>query len=370
MMKKQTFWRTVLVAAAAGVLVVALAGCGGKEAQKTGEELRTIAVRATVLAPQSIEEVYTYTGDIQAVRQVKVFPDIPGKVAKIFVDEGQYVQKGQVLAVLDTTTMHLQRKQAEAALAVAEANFEDARRNYQRMLELKQKGSVSDQQFDKVELGYKAARAQLEQARAAVNLIRHNLAVAVMRAPFSGVIAGKFLNEGETINPTMPGGMGIVLLADLSRVKVVVNVTEKEFYRIQKGMPARVSVETFPGRSFLGKVTTKNPVADITARSFRVQVEVPNPDFALKPGMFATVQIVTAKKDSVLVLPLDALIEEEGKFYAYRVKNRKADRVEVKTGISDGRRVEVVEGLAAGDTVVVQGQRNLREGDFVRIVEE
>jgi|Deesub1362B_J571_1020462.scaffolds.fasta_scaffold04790_2 membrane fusion protein (multidrug efflux system)/multidrug efflux system membrane fusion protein/cobalt-zinc-cadmium efflux system membrane fusion protein len=345
-----------------------LIGCGARSPEdKKEESVAAVPVRVMQLEPVTLEEVYSYTGDIQPVRQVKVFPDIPGKVAAIFVEEGDFVRKGQVLAVLDTTGLHLQRKQAEAGLAVARANFEDAKRNYERMLELKKEGSVSPQQFEKVELAYKAARAQLEQAEAALNLARHALDVSVMRAPFDGFIGGRFLNPGEMINPNMPGGFGVVSLVDISRVKLVVNVPEKEFYRIREGMPARITVDAYPGRVFSGKVTVVNPVADVLTRSFRVQIEADNPDYLLKPGMFARVEIVVQRKEQVVAVPVDAVLEEGGRFYVFLVRDARAHRVEVEKGITDGFRVEIVRGLKAGDSVVIAGQRNLRDGDVVRI---
>ena len=156
----------------------------------------SIPVEIIQVSRGNLIRVISLTGDIEPWKVVNVVPDIAGKVAHIYVQEGYRVKEGQPLAELDTIAARLRLEQAKASLAVAEANFNDAKRNKERMDRLLQKNSISDMQYEKVRLAYEAAQAQLKQAREALNLIQYSINVSLMKAPFSGVITGKYINEG------------------------------------------------------------------------------------------------------------------------------------------------------------------------------
>jgi len=309
-----------------------------------------------------ISRTLTYTGSIEPRREVQIVPDVAGKIARIYVEEGQYVKEGQVLAELDTRAAKLQLEQAKAGLAVAKANFHDAERNWNRIQELYQKGTVSPQQYEKVKLAYEAARAQLQQAQAALHLAEYNLEVSVMKAPFSGFVTHKGKKEGDVINPMMGGfggAMGVVTLMDISEVKISLQVPEHEIVDIRKGQRAEVRVDAYPNRVFEGKVTLVNMAADPLSKTFMVQVTVPNPDFALRPGLFARVTIHSLVHRQALLVPSKAVLEGDIVFVA---QGDKAVERRVRTGIRQGDKVEILEGLQQGERVIVEGNYGLEDG--------
>ena len=206
-------------------ILLALTACqpSKKEENSSPELSSATPVRVIEVVRQKISEKLMYTGTLEAWQKINIMPDTGGRVAKIYVEEGQAVREGQLLAELDTESIRLQLRQAEAALAVADANFKNASKNKERMDRLFQEKAVSDQQYEQVKLGLDAAKAQLEQAQAAVNMARHTLDVTLMKAPFSGIVASKNAQVGDVINPMMGGYgpvSGVLTLVDYSRIKI------------------------------------------------------------------------------------------------------------------------------------------------------
>ena len=344
-------------------------GCTKGKVERKTETTEAVPVEVAEVLRGDVKSTLSFTGDVNPWRQVNVVPDVPGKVARIYVEEGDRVRKGQVLAELDTRMAKLQLEQAEAGLAVAEANFKSASRDWERMQELRERGTISSQQYEKAQMAYEMAKAQLQQARAALNMAKHQLEVSVMKAPFGGIVTGRNINEGEYINPAMAGmgpmGPSVVTLMDLSKVKVEVNVPERDVGKVEVGQEAEVRVDSYPGRTFVGKVYRINPAADPMARTFKVEISIPNEDMALKAGMFARVRITIQERKGVLLVPLESVVKEGGSFYVFVVQGNRASRRPVKLGLTDGRYAEVLEGVGEGEKVVTTGKEMLKEGSEV-----
>jgi len=324
-------------------------------------------VIVTKAKKSSIKVSYIFTGNIQPVKKVNVVPDIAGKVVKIYVEEGDYVKKGQLLAKLDTKPKELQLNQAKAAYEVAEASFNDAKRNWERNKELYEKETLSPQQYEKAKLAFESAKAQLEQAKANYELSEYQLEVSFMKAPFSGYITGKNIDENEPVNPMTPGGLGVVTLMDISKVKIRIGLSEVLFPKIKKGLPVIVTVDPYPEETFEGKISTVNPVADPRSRTFDCEIEIPNPDNKLRSGMFARVEIIVDKKENTIVLPMETIIDSDAGSYVYVVENNTAKKKFIKKGIEEKDRIEIISGINENDLVVSTGQEMLNDGDSVII---
>ncbi len=342
-----------------------------EEAEGTAEEKSGAApVKVFKVQRQKISERLFYTGVIEAWNKINVTPDIGGKIAKIHVEEGDIVQKGQLLAELDTRAVRLQLEQAQAALAVAEANYNDAQKNMERMERLKKEDAASDQQFEKVKLAYDAADAQFKQARAAVNLARYNLDVSLMKAPFSGVVASKNAEVGEVINPMMGGfspTSGVLTLMDFSRVRIEIDATQQDVVRIKKGQLAQLRVTAIPDRIFQGRVSIVNITADAVSKKFKVEVIIDNPDLALRPNTFGEISLEVSTHEQALVILQNAVLENK---YVFRVRDdNTVERVEITIGLQNANRVEVMNGLKEGDMVVVEGNFGLEDGTQIEIRE-
>ncbi|HCS47203.1 MAG: hypothetical protein A2V45_10975 [Candidatus Aminicenantes bacterium RBG_19FT_COMBO_58_17] len=319
-----------------------------------------------------ISEKLFYTGTIEAWQKINITPDVGGKIARILVNEGDRVGKGQVLAELDIEAITLQFKQAEAALAVAQANFNNAQTNLERMERLSKEKAVSDQQYEQVKLGYDSAKAQLEQAQAALNLAQHSLDVSILKAPFSGVIASRNAEVGDVINPMMggfsPGSAGGVLtLVDFSRVKIQVDLSGADIPRIQKGQAARLRVLTTPGREFNGTITVVNLAADPQTKKFGIEVSVDNPDQVLRPGTFGEIILEVQSHENALVVPQKAVLENT---YVFIVQDGKAAKKEIVLGLQNTTLVEVSSGIAEGDLVIAEGNFGLEDGAPIEVTGE
>ncbi|MGB9836094.1 MAG: efflux RND transporter periplasmic adaptor subunit [Candidatus Saccharicenans sp.] len=352
------------------LLLVAFMACQ-KPAQKvsgSGQvETKASPVKVYKVKRQKVSEKLVYTATVEPWKKQVITPDISGKVARIYVAEGDRVHKGQLLAELDTESIRLQLKQAEAALSAAAANLQDAQRNFERIERLFKEKAVSEQQYEKARLALEAAKAQKDQAEAAVNLAKRALEVSIMKAPFDGVVASKNVEEGDIINPMM-GGMsaasGVLVLMDYSKIKIKLDVAPSDITRIHKGQ--RVYLESFelPGKQFEGQVTVVSSMADPQTKKFKIEAVVENPELLLKPGTFGRLIVEVSSKEDSLAVPQKAILENS---YVMVVEGGKAVKRTVTTGIKNTDLVEITSGLNEGDLVVVEGNFGLAEGAPVKV---
>lgn len=340
-----------------------------EEAEETS--LAAAPVKVFKATRQKISEKLLYTGLIEAWNKINIMPEIGGKIDRIYVEEGDRVKKGQLIAELDTRAIRLQLEQAKAGLAVAEANQKDAKRNLERMERLKSENAVSEQQYEQVRLAFEAAEAQLQQAKAAANLANHNLEVSIMRAPFSGVVASRNADVGDVINPMMGGfspTSGVATLMDFLRVKIDIEVSSQDIARIEKGQTALLRVDTFPDRIFSGRVSIVNLAADPSTKKFGVRIVMNNPGLELRPNTFGEISLEVSSHEDALVVPQKAVLENKYVFIA--LDDNTAARKEVLLGLQNTDMVEVTSGINEGDLVVVEGNYGLEDGAKIEIIEE
>jgi len=346
-----------------------LFSCGRSQEQDVQDmnERAAVPVEVVKVELNTLRHILSYTGIVEAWEELSVVPNISGKISRIYVKEGDRVKKGQVLAELDTDPAKLSLEQAKANLHASEAAYSDAEKNWNRMKELIKDSTISPVQYEKAELGFNSAKALLEQARAAVDLAEYNLRVSIMKAPFDGIITQKLKNEGDTINPMMPGGGGVVTLMDFSKVKVRVLAPDTELKYMKAGLEVNAKVDAYPGETFEGNVYIVNPAAAIQSRLFEIQLQIPNPELKLKPGMFARIEVIAEERRNVSTLPLTCIVSAESSPYAFVVSGGKVERRDVVTGIAENEIIEIVSGLQAGEAVVSVGQQMLQDGTPVAI---
>jgi RND family efflux transporter MFP subunit len=365
------YLKILMPIAAAGLLVL---GAACKPAAKStpagAAAVGAAPVKVFKVTRRRISEKLNYTGTIEAWQKINIMPDVGGKIARIYVNEGDRVPKGRLLAEMDTEAIVLQLKQAEAAHAVGQANFANAKINLERMDRLSKEKAVSDQQHEQVKLAFDAAAAQLAQAEAAVNLAKHSLDVSIMKAPFGGVIASKNAEVGDVINPMMgsiSAASGVLTLVDFSRVKITVDVSGTDIRRVHKGQVALLESPTLPGQTFRGTVHVVNLAADPGTKKFRIEVAVDNPDLTLRPGTFGEVIIEVSTHEDALAIPQKAILDNK---YVFIAQGGKAVRREVTLGLQNTTLVEVASGLAEGDLVIAEGNFGLEDGAPLEITGE
>lgn len=381
-----------------GVLVVAaVAGLGWAVVDRLIDDERAPKRRGPTAAPVSATAVErgsiaarrTYSGSLEAGARFVVSPKVGGRIARLAVDLADPVERGQVVAVLDDAEFAQVEAQAKAALAVAEAEIAEARsaakiaeREFERITTLGERGVLSASQLDAARAEHLAAQAAVEVGRARAAQARASLEAARVRlgytrvtadwpAPAEGegpdrrVVAERMVDAGETVAAHAP----LMRIVDLHPLTGVIHVTEADYPRLSVGQPVELRTDAFPDRRFPARIRRVAPVFREVSRQARVELEVPNPDRALKPGMFARVSVVLETADDALIVPVDALVVRDGVDGVFRVDGEVARWTPVTLGIRDARRVQIREPALTG-RVVTLGQQLLDDGSPIVIAEE
>jgi membrane fusion protein (multidrug efflux system) len=257
------------------------------------------------------------------------------------------VRAGDVLVELD-------RAQASAELAAATADFTESRSQFNRSTELLATQALSKAQHEQLEATMKANEARVAAASAKV-------ADTYIRAPFSGRVGLRRVSLGKLINP----GTVITTLDDTTSIKVDFSVPDVFVGTVREGLMLTARTTAYPGRDFGGRVASVDSRIDPATRAVTVRALVPNVDFALKPGMFLTVQLASEQRQA-LIIPEEALVPEQARQFVYVVANGRVSKREVQIGRREPGRVEVAQGLKEGERVVTEGTLKLREGAAVR----
>lgn len=291
------------------------------------------------------------TGTIQPIRAVGINSQLSGALTSVHVEEGNAVQAGAVLARLDS-------REVEAQLASAEASLELARRTAQRSEQLREQQIVTAAEYDRDQAALTAALATRDQLKARVGY-------ATIRAPIAGVITEKLVETGDVVSTQTP----LFTIADRSTLVVQVQISELDVTALNTGDPVEVLVDAHPDRTFQGRIRRVFPSANPDSRLVPVEVALTGGDARiLTIGFLARTRFQLAPRENVLMIPATALIETVGQPAVYLLRGTTVTRRTVERGEAYQGRVEVRNGIDVGDSVVVAGQNNLRDGATVRVV--
>ena len=341
MKKKKTIFIVIVI-----VVLLALIIGLNLASQKPGE-----AVTASIAEYGSIKSKVSTTGSLKAVLQVNMQAQVMGRVDKLYVQEGDWVKKGELLCLLD-------RKSYEADLILSKARYEQAAAVFARNETLFARNLIAKEQFESVKTQFEVAKAQYEQAQDRLEKTR-------ITSPISGTVVKLNIEEGETViigtmnNP----GTVMMVIADLSQMLAIVNADETDVPAIKLGQPAEVEIDAIPDTSFQGKVTKVGymPVQNILSAGekgtdFEIEVKLLNTTLEMKPGMTVSADIITAEKESVLVVPIQSVgrrkvkgVETQALFV---VEDGKAKLKAVKTGSASETEIEILEGVEPGEKVI------------------
>ena len=350
---------TDLLRAAVIALALAVSACakegvaGDKTAQeKEAKALADSAIPVEVARPVRGEMLAMYSGTatLEAEADAEIIAKVGGEVRRILVEEGDHVKSGQLLAVLDDRQLRLQAAQTRAALAKAE-------RDFNRQVELHQKGLVSAGAFE-------GLKYDLDNQRAADDLASLSLSYSEIRAPFAGIVSARHVKLGQEL----ASGTSVFRVTDPTPLKAAVYVPERELARLKIGQGASISVDALAGRAFPAIVKLVSPTVDAATATFKVTLEVNDPKGDLKPGMFSRVGIVFERRPLALTIPRIALLDTDGTSNVFVVTGGKAEQRAIKTGLSNAGKLEVTEGLAGTEQVIIVGQNGLKDGNPVRVV--
>lgn len=328
-------------------LAFLLVGCSEKK--ETVKEVVIPKVTVKKIKSTVEKESLTYSGTIEADNTVSLGFSVPGRISKVYVQEGQKVKKGQLLASIDQTTY-------KNAFDIANAGLEQANDNFKRLNSLYQKGSLPERDFI-------AVKVAVAQANANKNLAAKNLADTKLYAPFSGMITAKMTEIGATAAPGVPA----FTVMKTDKVYAKASITESEISKLKIGTDAKVEISSL-NETFNGKVAIVNPSADAVTRTFNVKVRLDNKEDKLLPGMISNIKINTGNTVDVITVPSESIIRDANNIlYVFVVKENKAIKKRVSLGSFKGNEVIVTNGLSIGDSVVIAGNKNLKDGQTVSL---
>ena len=335
------------------------------------------------MAPATRREVVDYitvVGNLIGQASVDVVPRVGGRIESIPVKLGDRVTRGQTVAKIEDDQIREQINQRMASLKVNEANVaqreSDAKLTetiYARMKAQYDRDLLSKQLLEDAEAKYNTAvsnvgvaKAQLVQMLSSVEELKITLANTTVTSPVDGFVSKRVLDQGA-----FAGANTVILsVVDIGTVRMVANLVEKDMKRVQPGVQALVEVDAYPGEQFSGQVSRVAPVFDPATRTAPMEIEVPNPGYRLKPGLYARVRLTVDRRPNALTVPRGAIADIEGKRGVFMLENQVARFHEVKTGLQDNERVEILEGLNEGQRVVTVGTLALRDGDRISVVGE
>ncbi len=337
--------KTLTLGIVAGMLIFGTA-CTSTNEKKEGaakaEVKQAVPVKTMVVNQEVITRNIDYTSSLIPFEEVHLAPASPGRIEKINVEIGDNVGKGQVVALMDRTN-----------LEQAQINLMNLETNYKRLDTLKKTNSISDQQYDQVKSAYNIAKTSYQ-------FLQEN---TQLKAPFSGVVSGKYFEDGEIYSGSPVAAVGkpaLVSIVQISQLKALIGISASYFPLITKGMKADVKSEIYPDLTFDGEIYKIYPTIDNATKTFTVEVKIQNSNLKLRPGMFSKIQLNLGKGNAILV-PNIALVKQTGTndLYVFVNKNNTAQKTLVKTGRMFDDKIEILEGLSVDDEIVVVGQNKL-----------
>jgi RND family efflux transporter MFP subunit len=338
-----------------------------------------VAVEIAAVERGGIRDIGTFSGTLIPKSYFTVVPKISGRIKELFVDIGDRLTRGQLVALLEDEEYQQQVIQAEADLGVANANLEEAmsaqelaQKEFDRAKTLHQKGILSDAELEAAQSAYatrdarfKVTKAQLANQKAALETARVRLSYTRIRSAWETggdvrFVGERFVNPGAMLSSNTP----ILSVIELQPITAVIHVTEKDYFRLKSDQPVLVTSGAYPGREFHGVVARVAPLLKETSREARVEVNVDNADGALKPGMFVNARIEFVNRADATIVPTSAVVNRgalQGLFLA-DLKAKKAVFQPATVGIIEGDRAEIVEPAALTGYVVTLGHHLLENG--------
>lgn len=335
--------RTIIYVAAAVMAV----SCGNNNS-KTAEQPQAAEVRlpnVTIMAAsyKDVPQSDVYTANVEAYAKNNIAPQSPSRIQKIYVEVGDFVRAGQIVAKMDEVSLN------QSKLSMANDSLE-----YSRIKKLYEQGGVSKSDFDAMELKYNVTRSQYQ------NLLENT----ILRSPVSGVITARNYDQGD-----MYGGSPIYVVEQITPVKLYVGISEMDYTRVKKNDIVTLTADALPGKTFTGRIARIYPTIDAATHTFTAEVNVANSDRLLRPGMYARVTVNFGSNHSIVV-PDDCVVKQQGSGVRSVFVLQNDDTVKeivVTLGRHFGTEYEILSGIAEGDKVVVKGQASLKNGSKVNV---
>ena len=341
---------------ALSVLLLTFCSSKDRNAAKTSSDpvnaKAAIPIKVMALAKTKISRTIDYTATVLPFQEVNMAPSTPGRIEKIYVETGDKIKTGDNLFLMDRTQLYQLKLQL--------SNLE---KDLNRIDTLLRTGSAKQQQYDQMKTQYDVTKTN-------VDFMEKN---TLLKAPFYGVVTGKYFEDGEMYSgtpTTLTGRSAVVTVMQMNPLKVNVNISEQYYPLIRKGMKASITADVYKNESFEGSVFRVAPTVNAATRSFIVEMELPNKNDLLKPGMFVRVSMDLGEVET-FVVPANTVLVQEGtnQRYLFVEDKNSARRIEVTIGKRFDDQLEIIsETLKEGDRLITEGQSKLINGDKVEIV--
>jgi RND family efflux transporter MFP subunit len=322
------------------------------QTQSQKKKVKKNPVKVMKMKKTEVDKTLEYSASLKAWEEVKLAPSIPGRIEKVYVEVSDYVRKGQLLALMDESSL----KQAEIQLANLEADLK-------RYDTVQKVGALSKQMYETTLANLRATKLQVEN-------LRENTRVV---APYDGIITAKYFEDGEIYSGapnTQEGKASIVSMMKVNKLKALLNVSEAYYSQVEKGMQVTFVMDAYPGKEFTGSVERIYPTINEGSRTFIVEAMVQNDKNELRPGMYSKMELRLGHADVYLV-PYLAVLKQQGsnERYVFTCENGKAKRHVVKIGKQYDEFLEIMHnGVDSNSKIIYSGHVNLNNGDQVQVV--
>ncbi len=350
------------------------AGAFGRGAGR-GSGRPALTVDTAPATRREVIEYVTVVGNLIGNATVDIVPRVAGRLDSITAKLGDRVTRGQQIAKIEDRELQQQVKQIEqnvlvndATVTQRESDLRLRKTTLDRQKELLSRGLATRQTIEDAEAAYSSAvaavelaKAQLGQTQARLDELKITLSNTTIVSPVDGFIGRRNLDQGAFAS----ANTAIVSVVDIATVRLISNLVEKDFRRINAGVTAQIEVDAFQGEQFTGTVSRVAPVFDAATRTASMEIEVPNPGYRLKPGMFARVKLTVEVRPDALTVPRNAVVDSEGQRGVFLVDGQSAKFQPVTTGLQDNERIEILSGLIEGTQVITTGALALRTSDRI-----
>jgi RND family efflux transporter MFP subunit len=328
-----------------------LAACNPKENQENLPSTKPITVTAVTVKQEKVVTALRYSGTVEPYQNIPLNFHTTGTVQEVLVDAGDLVHKGQLLATVDQTD-------AKNMYEITLSQYQQAKDAYDRLKTVHEQGSLTEIKWVEME-------SKLEQAQSSLNLAKNNLDKCNLYAPVNGMVGRRNIEPGMTSISLASAPLELV---DIKQVYVKISVPENEVARIVKGMKAGFSLSALNDKEFTGEVANISPVADRISRTYEAKILVPNPQFALKPGMVCDVKMSTAMEKEMILVPYQSVTkdsENHAFVFVVDVSAKRARKQVIKTGQYQDTGLEVISGLEPGQIIVNGGKEKLSDNSLI-----
>ncbi len=337
--------KRIILPLIAVVALSALAGCSDEESQaKAPAQEKAVAVETETIAPITLEDVLTLPGETEPDADVCVSSESTGTVIWLGAEEGDRVEKGQLLARLDTASSGARFDKAKAARKLAAEQVK-------RRRQLLEKGVLAQEEFDRME-------SELLQSDAAMKEMQVSVEYGVVRAPISGIVNRRYVDRGERLG----AGDKVMDIVDPSVIRTTINVPEMDIPYIKKDQTVAVTIDAIPGRTWKGVVEFVSYKADKASRTFHVRVLTSNEDGTIRAGMMARVSLMRRALIDAVTIPLYSIINQGGERLVYVEENGVARARTIELGVIGKNRAQVLSGLKMGENLIITGHTLVEDG--------